>query len=101
MNAGNIISCQEFCSFHKIESSFLINLQEYGLIEIQSVEGEDYIDNDILDDVERMLRLHYELEINMPGIEAIGHMLKRVDELQNKMQILENRLREYEDFSEL
>ena len=99
MNAGNIISCQEFCSFHKIESSFLINLREYGLIKIISVEGEDYIEYDILNDVERMMRLHYDLEINMPGIEAINHMLKRVNELQNKMQILENSLQEYDDFS--
>jgi len=47
--------------------------------------------------IEKMIRLHYDLEINLEGIEAISHLLKRVDGLQEELTSLKNRLSLYED----
>ena len=46
--------------------------------------------------MEKISRLHDELEINVEGIEAITHLLERIENLQNEIASLENRLRLYE-----
>jgi chaperone modulatory protein CbpM len=38
-----------------------------------------------------MIRLHNELEINVAGIEAITHLLERVEQMQEEMRRLRNR----------
>ena len=43
-----------------------------------------------------MIRLHYELDINIEGIDAISHLLQRVDQLQDELRIMKNRLSRYE-----
>ncbi len=45
----------------------------------------------------RIIRLYYELDINLEGIEAIIHLLQRIDTHQQEEIIaLRNRLRLYE-----
>jgi hypothetical protein len=39
-----------------------------------------------------MVHLHYDLDINIEGIEAISHLLDRVDNLQRELITLKNRL---------
>ena len=43
-----------------------------------------------------MIRMHYELDINLEGIDAISNLLERVEEMQHEMTRLQNRLRFYE-----
>jgi hypothetical protein len=85
------------CVHHNIEFSFIRNLGDFGLIETVSIEKVDYIPEDQLEKLERMLRLHRELDINMEGIETIDHILARVNQLQREIADLKNRLRLYED----
>ncbi|MGZ6539755.1 MAG: chaperone modulator CbpM, partial [Bacteroidia bacterium] len=73
----NLISANEFCINHKIEISFISSLQEYGLIEVTTIQDTFYIDPEQLQKLESFLRMHYEMDINMEGIEAIAHLLQR------------------------
>jgi hypothetical protein len=43
-----------------------------------------------------MIRLHHELDINLAGIEAITHLLQRVENMHEEMRLLRNRLQRYE-----
>lgn len=92
-----LISADEFCTFHNIEFSFMRNLQEFGMIEIVSSQQGNYIPESQLEKLERILRLHHDLEINLEGIDAITHLLKRVDQMQSEIIRLQNKLRLYED----
>lgn len=91
------ISIIEFCNCHQLEQSFITSLTEYGLLEIVVIEEDEYIERDRVRDLERMMRLHYDLEINMQGIDAINHLLDRVSQLQKEVRLLENRLKRFED----
>lgn len=93
----NLISTDEFCIHHNIEFSFIRNLQEFGLVETVSVQKVEYIPEDQLEKVERMLRLHKDLEINTEGIDTIGHLVDKIQNLQEEVIYLKNRLRLYED----
>lgn len=93
----NLISTDEFCIHHNIEFSFIRNLEEFGLVETVSVQQVQYIPENQLQKLERMLRLHRDLDINAEGIETIGHLVEKIKDLQQQVVNLKNRLRLYED----
>ena len=97
MARQTLISTDEFCVHHNIEFSFIRNLCEFGLLETVTVEKTEFITEDQLEKLERMLRLHNELDINIEGIDTIDHLLGKMHDLQNEVTKLKNRLRLYED----
>jgi len=97
MDPKEYILITEFCECHHIQYSFINSLNEFGLLEIKVIEENEYIDPEQLRELEKMMRLHYELDINMQGIDAIKHLLDRVSELQDEIRILRNRLKRYEE----
>ena len=97
MDMENLISTTEFCVNHQIEISFISSLQQYGLIEIITVQENTFIDSNELHKLEKFLRLYYDMDINLEGIEAITNILQRVNDMQDEITELKNRLRLYED----
>lgn len=97
METDKYIAIAEFCSCHRIDYTFIESLSEYGLVQITTVGETRVLDRDQIREVEKMVRLHYDLDINLEGIDAISHLLHRVSELQKEVQLLQNRLRRYEE----
>ncbi len=96
MQAGYLITIEEFCAKHDIEESFISSLQETGLIEITTIEENDFIPADQIQQLEKFIRFYYELDINLEGIETISHLLQRVNALQEEIIQLRNKLGLYE-----
>ena len=96
MDRDKYISISEFCSHYQIDLEFVHSLQDYGLVEIISEEEAPFIEVDRVGDLERMLRLHYDLDINLEGIDAIFNLLNRITQLQEEVRSLQNRLKRYE-----
>ena len=92
-----LISADEFCAYHNIDFSFMRNLQEFGMVELISHQQVDYIPEDQVAKLERILRLHHDLEINIEGIDAITHLLQQISRMQEEINMLRNKLRLYED----
>ena len=97
MEDQDFISIQQFCSHYKIPVTFIEALEDYELIEIVRTKNVKYLDKSKINEVEKMIRLHYDLDINLEGIDAIYNLLKQVEVLQNKIMELNNKLRFYED----
>ena len=96
MQNNELILAEEFCTYYKIQLSFINNLNQFGLIEITSVEEKPYIPQSQLQKLEQIIRLHHDLDINLEGIDAITHLLDRVKSLQTEIAGLKNRLSIYE-----
>jgi len=96
MKNEDYISAHEFCGYHEVEYTFIRSLNEAGLLQITTVNQTTLIPQSELPRLERMIRLHQDLEINVEGIEAISHLLDRVAAMQNDIQQLRNRLSIYE-----
>jgi chaperone modulatory protein CbpM len=96
MTAQHLIAANDFCVYHQVEYTFITSLQEAGLVEITVINEKTYIPESELQKLEKMIRLHNELEINIPGIEAITHLLEQIEHLQEDTRSLKNRLRMYE-----
>ena len=92
----NLIPADEFCVRYNAEISFITALHEYGLIEITTIEENFFIDANELQKLEQFTRWHYELDINLEGIEVIENLLDRVKHLQDKITELQNKLRLYD-----
>lgn len=97
MQTPHLVSADEFCVHHQVEYSFISSLQQIGLIEVETVEENLFINSEKLTDLEKFVRLHYDLDINMEGIEAINYLLQRVKDLQDEIVMLRNKLSLYED----
>lgn len=97
METNELILAEQFCNYYQVEYSFINHLQQFGLIEITSIERANYIDQNQLQKLEQLVRLHYELDINIEGLDAIAHLLDRVKNMQSEITQLKNRLKLYED----
>ena len=97
MDTPHLISADEFCTHHKVEYSFINSLHQFGLIEITTIEETRFIDTERLTELEKFVRLHYDLDINMEGIEAITFLLEKVKSLQHEINFLKNKLSLYEE----
>ncbi|MBS7564461.1 chaperone modulator CbpM [Mucilaginibacter sp. Bleaf8] len=96
MQTENLTEAQVFCGYHQVEYAFVQDLANAGLVEITIVNQTHYISQNQLPDLERMIRLHQDLNINVAGIEAITHLLRRLQRTQQEVQALRNKLRIYE-----
>ena len=96
MNLEDLIPTDEICTRYKVERTFVSSLYESGLIEIVTVEETEYVHCDEISEFERLRRLHYDLDINLEGLEAIQHLLGQVKKLQKQNRRLKNRLGLYE-----
>jgi len=85
------------CDLYKIEMSFFSSLNEIGLIQIITLEQTQCIRPDKITDVEKMIRMHHELNINIEGIDIAFNLLQKIDELENELNSMKNRLRFYEN----
>ncbi|HEY5690332.1 MAG TPA: chaperone modulator CbpM [Cyclobacteriaceae bacterium] len=96
MTEQNIISISTFCSKYEVPESFIHSLRKYQLLEVIEREGEAFIRVSHLQWVEKMMRLHYELDINMEGLDAISNLLQQIWKLQQENQDLKEKLTLYE-----
>lgn len=97
MQKDYLISVDEFCASHNIKASFISTLQKNGLIEITTTSEAVFVDSTQLKQLEKIVRLHYELDINLEGIETINYLLQRIVSMQEEVVMLRNRLRLYEN----
>lgn len=97
MKTDYLIPLDAFCTSHDIEISFISSLHEAGLIKVTTVEKAGFLNSEQLQQLERYIRFYYELNINLEGIDAIKHLLIRVNAMHDEITTLRNRLRLYED----
>ena len=91
-----MIPLETFCTYYQVERSFIETLESYGLVSISSREEQRFILMEEVVELEKFSRLYYDLNINVPGIDALKHLLEKLKELQQETDNLKARLRIYE-----
>ncbi len=92
-----LIHITDFCLSHDIEESFIIQLKTYELVKLEIIDKKLYLQVEELPKVEKMVRLHHDLEINIEGIQAIYHLLERTQKMQDEIRILKSQLKRHVD----
>ena len=65
------------------------------MIEVHIEGGEHYLLVSQLPEVERYSRMYYDLSINMEGIDAIHHLLERMESMRKEINSLQSQLLVY------
>jgi len=96
MQTEDLIPVNKLSVHYNIEHSFVLTLQESGLLEVVRLEEEIFVPASELKSLEKMANLYYEMGINIEGIETITHLLQRLNDMQQHIMQLTNRLGLYE-----
>lgn len=95
------ISREELVRIYNIEITFFDELVDYGLLTVHIEDEIHYLMYEDLPDLEKFANWHYDLEINLPGLEVIHNMLKKLEALKRRNRELMNKLSaisdQYED----
>lgn len=95
------ISREELVQIYNIEITFFDELVDSGLLNIETDNEIRYLMYEDLPTFERFANWHYDLEINLPGLEVINSMLQKIKNLnqinRELMQKLSAINEKYED----
>ena len=80
------ISREELVKIYNIEITFFDSLEESGLLKTETENDIKYLLYEELPAFERFANWHYDLDVNIPGIEMIQNLLHKLERIQ-----LENR----------
>lgn len=97
MESETYIQVTHLCELYHTEISFFTELNDMGLIEIVSKQNTMYVHQDRLHHVEKIIRIHRELNVNIEGIDVVLNLLQKVDHLQLEINRIQSRLRLYEE----
>ena len=75
------ISREELVKIYNIEITFFDSLEEAGLLKTVTENEVKYLLYDELELFERFANWHYDLDVNLPGVEVIHHLLQKMEKL--------------------
>ena len=97
MSTETYIPLKKLCTYYKVETSFFEGLNDYGLIEITTIEKSLWVHQNYIKNLDAIVRLHQDLNINFEGIDTVLNLLEKINNLQNELVVSKNRLRIFED----
>ncbi len=83
------INIEEFCRHYSAEISFVQSLHESGLIHVDMEDEHYFISLEEMPRVEKFVRMHYDLDINLAGLETIDYLLGKMEVLQQELHRLQ------------
>lgn len=92
-----LIPTHTICTHYNIEISFVDELNRMGLIQVEIIKHQQFIHQDQIGNLEKIIRIHNELNINLEGIDVVLNLLEKERALNEELIALKNRLKRYEN----
>jgi signal transduction histidine kinase len=89
------ISVHKFCLTYDVPQSFIDSLYSFELIELIEIKTAKHILIEDINRIERLMRMHYELNVNFEGLDIINNLVNQIKDLQEDVNILRNRIEFY------
>ena len=100
MATQKLVAVKEFCLHHNISNDFIIELYQNEIIELVTVKRTRFIPEKNLHTLEKIIRLHNDLEINLEGIQTILHLLSALEKKEAQLSTLRNQLEFFTTFGD-
>lgn len=97
MSEEKLILVNQLCEHYQVEMTFFSDLDEFGFIEIVTIDNSHFIYKEKISKVEKIIRLKEDLNLNLEGVDTVLNLLKKIDDLQTELDTVKSRLRLYED----
>lgn len=95
METSSLIQIEQLCTYCNIEESFIQSLYELGHVDLIDEQDSYFVDAAQLKSLESLIYFHTHLDINLEGVDAIAHLLKKLDAVQSELIQANNRLKFY------
>lgn len=97
MNGHTIFTLHEICERCGVRDEFIIELVEYGVIApLEDSTAKQWVfDAAALARLNRALRLHRDLEINLPGLAIALDLLDEVQRLHHQVELLDAQMKQF------
>ena len=92
MKETELISIQQFCEIYNTPISFFDELFNYEIISFEVVDDAKHIYLEDINTVEKLMRLHYDLNINMEGLDVALNLINQINDLQEQINDLKRQL---------
>lgn len=86
------IAVKQFCMHYNIPLSFIDTLYSFELIELIKVKNSKHLQLDDIQKIEKMMRLHYDLNVNFEGLDIINRLTSQINSLQEELNELKNKI---------
>lgn len=93
MENQKLILVETLCLHYELEITFFESLEDIGLIALVKENNQTYITEERVSDLEKVLRLHKDLEVNLEGIDVIFNLMKKIERLQSELDSAKEQLR--------
>ncbi len=93
----DLVIINEYCTRSHIDPEFIMQLEDEGLIQINIIDNEQYLNLSEINKLERYVRLHYDLSVNVEGISVVQHLLENMEEMRKEILHLRQRMRLLDD----
>lgn len=95
MKTSNLVRIDQVITHYHVDASFIQSLNELGHVALIVERDESYVLEEQLKSLESLIFFHTDLEINVEGIDAIAHLLRKIENLQDELLVAKNKLRLY------
>jgi pyridoxine 5'-phosphate synthase PdxJ len=92
MSKQQYLKIETLCIHYEVDTVFIDQLHEAGVITIHLHEESKCIKGKQLKRLEKIIRLHRELNLNPEGIDVVLNLLKRIKKQQREINNLKNLL---------
>ncbi|MBC3783883.1 chaperone modulator CbpM [Spirosoma utsteinense] len=96
MQPQHLTLVRDFCVYHNVEITFVETLVSQDLIVTTTIEDSLYVETGQLPQLEKLVRLHQELDIHPDDLDVVSDLLDKLENLKSEVVSLQNRLRFYE-----
>jgi len=96
MSKNNYIQIDILCKLYQVEPALFERLDDIGLIQTTQVQSTLCVDEAHISQIDKILRLHHDLEINPEGIDVVMNLLSRIEALEQSLIEAKNRLKIHE-----
>lgn len=93
----NRISREELVKIYEIDITFFDELEEFGLLKTELENDVKYLLFEDLSVFEKLTNWHYDLEVNMPGLQIIQNLLNQIHSLQAENKKLMRKMISFTD----
>jgi chaperone modulatory protein CbpM len=93
---NQMITIEAYCTYHQAEPAFIEALEKGGLLNVTVMNNDRFIDYEQLQQLECYTRWYYDMDINVPGIDAINNLLDKIKQMQQEIEDLKHRLALYQ-----
>ena len=86
------IRIETICTHNELETIFIEHFHDAGLIKIHIHEKKKCIQNTEVHRLDKIIRLHQDLQLNPEGIDVVLNLLDRIEAQQTQIQKLNQQL---------